>query len=61
MLPAPLAPRPDRLLFERLFANDLAFLARPRDAVEREDGMDVVTEVRQATEITESRRGRAPR
>lgn len=31
MLPALWGPRPDRLLFERLFANDLAFLARHRD------------------------------
>jgi hypothetical protein len=39
---APFVPRPDRLLFERLFANYLAFLARHRDAVERKDGMVLV-------------------
>jgi GNAT superfamily N-acetyltransferase len=38
----PLAPRPDRPPFERLFANYLAYLARHRDTVERRDGMVLV-------------------
>ena len=42
MPPAPFAPRSDRPLFERLFANYLAFLARHRDTVERKDGMVLV-------------------
>lgn len=42
MLPASSVPRPERPLFERLFANHLAFLARNRDAVERKDGMVLV-------------------
>ena len=39
---SPLASRADRPLFELLFANYLAFLARHRDTVERKDGMVLV-------------------
>jgi ribosomal protein S18 acetylase RimI-like enzyme len=42
MPPTPPGPRSDRPLFERLFANYLAFLARHRDTVERKDGMVLV-------------------
>jgi ribosomal protein S18 acetylase RimI-like enzyme len=42
MPPAPSAPRFNRPLFERLFGNYLAFLARHRDTVERKDGMVLV-------------------
>lgn len=42
MPPAPVAPRSDRPLFERLFANHLAFLARNRDTVVRKNGMVLV-------------------
>lgn len=42
MLPGPLASRSDRPLFERLFANYLALLARHRDTVEHKDGMVLV-------------------
>src|SRR4051794_3307729 len=42
MPPSPFAPRSDRPLFERLFTNYLAFLARHRDTVERKDGRVLV-------------------
>lgn len=42
MIPGPSASRSDRPLFERLFANYLAFLVRHRDTVERKDGMVLV-------------------